>query len=338
MDHRYPWQPGSATGVGSYPGTNFAETLRMVLHELPDLPHLPELPARGLGADMIARGAGLLADMPVDQQPSGWRLVDRPGRDSSRIRDFLERDLDMLEELAGEYAGPFKIQSAGPWTLAANLELHYGDKVLADPGAARDLAASLAEGLSRHVANVRRRLPNATILLQLDEPSLPAVLAARVRTASGFGMLRSVEASTAETALAEVIKASGAPVIVHSCAPNVPFALLHGAGAVAAAVDFTLLDLTKAKTLDALGGVIDSGLGIWAGVVPSTDASLSDRAGTVSPVRTLWNRLGFAPERLADAVVVTPSCGLAGASPAYARAALTHSREAARALVDDPEG
>ena len=62
--------------------------------------------------------------------------------------------------------------------------------MLADHGAVWDLAQSLAEGLVQHVANMQRRLPHTTIVLQLDEPSLPAVLAARIRTASGFGNLR----------------------------------------------------------------------------------------------------------------------------------------------------
>ena len=70
-----------------------------MLGELPDLPHLPELPARGPGADMIGRTAALLIDLPVDLQPSGWRLADRPGRDLRRPRDLLARDLDALEDL-----------------------------------------------------------------------------------------------------------------------------------------------------------------------------------------------------------------------------------------------
>jgi hypothetical protein len=344
VDDRFPWPAGSATGIGSLPGTDIAEALRTVLGELPDLPHLPELPARGPGADLIGRGAGLLVELPVDLQPSGWRLVDRPGRDSRRIRDLLERDLDALGELAGEYGGVFKIQVTGAWTLAASLELHYGDKALADRGATRELAASLAEGLALHVADVRRRLPAATILVQVDEPSLPAVLSGRVPTASGFGTLPAVPAPVVQGALAGLVKAADAPVVVHCCAPDVPFGLLRRAGVVAASVDLSLVPLDDSAALDALGAELDGGLGLWAGVVPGTGdtprvpAESSVLAGTVTPVRTLWRRLGFEPARLAGAVVVTPACGLAGASPAYARAALARCREAARMLVEDPEG
>jgi hypothetical protein len=65
---------------------------------------------------------------------------------------------------------------------------------------------------------------------------------------------------------------------------------------------------------------------------------MSDLAGSVRPVQRLWRKLGFEPGRLAAGVVVTPTCGLAGASPAYARAALRQCRETGRALRDDPEG
>jgi methionine synthase II (cobalamin-independent) len=330
-----PWPPGSATGIGSLPGTDIAEAIRTVLGELPDLPHLPELPGRGAGADMFGRGAGLLVELPVELAVSGWRMTGRPGRELRRTLDLLDRDVDTLAEQADGYTGALKIQVTGPWTLAASVELPHGEKVLADHGATRDLVASLAEGVSRHVADVRRRVPGASVILQVDEPSLPAVLSARVPTASGFATLRSVEVSRAEGALAQVIGAAGVPVVVHCCAPDVPLELIHRSGAAAVSADVTL-GLSSAR-LDALGAVLDGGLGLWAGVVPSVDSVLSEPGASVSAVRTLWRQLGFAPELLAG-VVVTPTCGLAGASPAYARAALELCRKAARTLVEDPQG
>src|SRR5690606_14446749 len=130
----YPWSRAAATGVGSHPGEDHLEALRVVFGELPGLPYLPELPARGVGADMVGRGASLLIDMPVEVRPSGWRLTGRPGRDARRAREHLGRDLDGLEEIAQGYEGPLKVQVCGPWTLAASIELHHGDKVLADAG------------------------------------------------------------------------------------------------------------------------------------------------------------------------------------------------------------
>jgi methionine synthase II (cobalamin-independent) len=333
---------GVATGVGSMPGTDPAEATRLVLGELPDLPHLPELPARGAGADMVGRGATFLVDLPVDLQPSGWRLVDRPGRDLRRALDFLARDLDVLQELAQGYAGPLKLQVPGPWTLAATVELHYGDKAVSDPGAVRDLIQSLAEGVRRHVADVAGRLPGARVVLQLDEPSLPAVLAGDVPTASGFGTLRAVDEQLVRTGLAAVLKAAtgagAAGTVVHCCAPRPPVMLAREAGAGAVSLDPA--QLTEADD-EALGTAVETGVGLWLGVVPAgsaTDpAALGDLGDTVGVVRGLWSRLGFAAHLLPGAVVLTPACGLAGVSAAYARAALRRVREAARAVADDPE-
>ncbi|GAA2573395.1 methionine synthase [Actinomadura fulvescens] len=330
----FPWEAGSATGVGSYPGTDSAEALRVVLGELPRLPHLPELPARGPGADLIGRTAGLLVDLAVHVEPSGWRFSDRPGRDTRRSHDHLGRDLDVLEEVAGGHDGPFKIQVCGPWTLAAAIELRNGERALKDPGAVRDLTVSLAEGIAGHVADVRRRLPHAELLVQFDEPGLPAALAGTVPSASGFARLRPIEAPIAEETLRQVIDAAGAFPIVHCCAPNVPYRLLRGAGAKAISVD---LSLVPQRDDDAVGETIDAGVGLLLGVVPGTDVSLPPLQATATPVRDLWQRLGFPIAQLGEQVVVTPSCGLAGASPSYVRAALKRCQETARTLHEAPD-
>ncbi|MGC4776909.1 methionine synthase [Micromonospora chalcea] len=332
-EQAWPWPTGAATGIGSLPGTDIAEAQRIVLGELPTLPHLPELPARGPGADLVGRSAGLLVELPVELYAARWRIAPRPGRDLRRARDLMERDLDQLAEQAEEYAGPVKIQAAGPFTLAAALELPIGGRMLRDPGAVRDLAGSLGEGLRGHVEAVARRLPRASVLLQLDEPSLPAVLAGRVPTESGFGTHRPVETEVARGLLRDVIDAAGVPALVHCCAPDVPLELIRSAGAVGVALDLSLV-----TDLDPLGEAIDAGLGLLAGAAPTlpppsgrapTSAQVADR------VRRVWDQLGFPRRRLAEQVVVTPACGLAGATPAYARAVLTACRDAGRRLAED---
>ena len=60
----YPWPTQSATGVGSMPGTDPLETMRLVLGELPDLPFLAELPGRGPGADLTGRTAACWPSCP----------------------------------------------------------------------------------------------------------------------------------------------------------------------------------------------------------------------------------------------------------------------------------
>ncbi|MEU9716022.1 methionine synthase [Streptomyces sp. NPDC047976] len=324
----------SATGVGSLPGGDAREAAKTATGSFEEFPYLPELPARGPGADMIGRSLGLLVDMYAHVEPSGWRVSDRPGRDTRRARSWLGEDLDALEEFTQGHTGKLKVQAVGPWTLATALELHGGEAVLQDPGACRDLAGSLAEGLRDHLADVRKRVPGAEIVLQYDEPSLTAVLRGRVRSASGYRTYRAVDRQVVESTLRDLFAVHDGEVVVHSCAPEVPFALLHRAGATGVSFDFSLL---TEREDDAIGEAVEGGLKLFTGVVPGTDAPLSDPGGSVMGVRKLWRRLGLAPGTLAESVVVTPSCGLAGASPAYARAVQAHCVRAARSLADNPE-
>ncbi|MFC9286407.1 methionine synthase [Streptomyces sp. NPDC057052] len=326
---------GPATGIGSLPGGDAREAARTAAGSFEDFPFLAELPGRGPGADMIGRTAGMLVELYARVEPSGWRLGDRPGRDTRRAVSWLREDLDALEEATQGFEGQLKVQAVGPWSLAAALELRGGEAVLSDPGACRDLAASLAEGLRLHLAEVKRRVPGAQVVLQLDEPSLTAVLRGRVRSASGYRTYRAVDRQVVEATLREAVGVhDGGPVVVHSCAPDVPFALLRRAGAAAVSFDFSLL---TERDDEAIGEAVEAGTRLFAGVVPGTDTALSDPAGSVMGVRTLWRRLGLRPDLLAEAVTVTPACGLAGASPAYARQALAHCVRAARSLADNPE-
>ncbi|MFG2996000.1 methionine synthase [Streptomyces sp. NPDC048340] len=324
----------SATGVGSLPGGDAREAAKTVTGSFEEFPYLAELPARGPGADMIGRSLGLLVDMYAHVEPSGWRISDRPGRDTRRARSWLGEDLDALEEFTQGYTGRLKVQAVGPWTLAAALELRGGEAVLQDAGACRDLAGSLAEGLREHLADVRKRIPGAEVVLQFDEPSLTAVLLGRVRSASGYRTYRAVDRQVVEGTLRELFAVHDGDVVVHSCAPEVPFGLLRRAGAAGVSFDFSLL---TEREDDAIGEAVEDGVKLFTGVVPGTDGPLSDPAGSVMGVRKLWRRLGLAPGSLAESVVVTPSCGLAGASPAYARAVQAHCVRAARSLADNPE-
>ena len=353
-DHTEPVLSDSAplgTGIGSLPGDDMAEAVRMVMGELgerPGLPFLPELPRRGVGADMVGRGAGLLVDLFAELQPSGWRIADRPGRDHGRALSYLSSDLDLLEEYTQGYQGWLKVQAPGPWTLAATIELPHGDKLLSDAGAVRDVAASLAEGLRLHLSGLRKRVPGARLVLQLDEPVLPGVIAGTVPTASGFGSLRAVEEIVAREQLRGVIEAVDAPVVVHCCARDVPFDLVRGAGAVGVSFDFSLL---SDRYDDALGEAIESGVTLFVGAIPSTDplarkpgsadsrgadSRSTDPYGAKALVDRVLSlrRLGFPPARLARSVAVSPSCGLAAASPMWARRALKLAADTARALEE----
>ncbi|HEV2089060.1 MAG TPA: hypothetical protein VGR21_12180, partial [Cryptosporangiaceae bacterium] len=140
------------------------------------------------------------------------------------------------------------------------------------------------------------------------------------------------------------VEGAAVPVLVHCCAADVPYGLLHRAGAAAVSTDLTLLDLDAAVALEELGEHLDAGYGLVAGVLPAVEepadgrAGLSDPMASVVPVKTLWRRLGLDPARMGAQVVISPVCGLAGASPSHARSVLAAGRDAARRLADDPEG
>jgi methionine synthase II (cobalamin-independent) len=322
------WPDGTVTGIGSLPGTDPREAAAFVFGELPDFPHLPELPQRGPGAEMIGRAAALLVDLPAEIVASGWALTARAGRDLRRARDYLARDLDALEERAAGYHGTLKVQVAGPWTLAASIELPNGHKIVSDGGAVRDLVASLAEGVQAHLADIGRRIPQAALVLQLDEPSLPSVLAGRVPTPSGYGTVAAVERPVVGQALADVLSVAPAGGrAMHCCAPEVPVALLRESGADALALDRALVTPDQ---YDELGAAVEAGLDLWLGVV--------DPDTTYAPARDavtgLWRDLGFAVEQLPRRVVATPTCGLGNTTGEQARHVLKVLRDVGASLRD----
>ncbi|MCW2833477.1 MAG: methionine synthase [Nocardioides sp.] len=303
---------------------DYAEAVRLSLGELPELPFVPEVPGRGPGAGMTGRALAVVVGIGVDLQPAGWRLTDASGVDHRRARSLLAQDLDQVEEQAQGYTGAFKTQVTGPWTLAATCEKPRGDKVLSDHGARRDLTQALAEGLLGHVADLKRRLPGVDrLIVQVDEPALPAVLAGSIPTASGFGRHRTVHPPEASAALEVVLGAiveAGAEPWVHSCAPGVPWGLVAGAGARGLSVDH---DVLVPQDLDALAQALDDGAVVALGVVPTTDSGAvpSETALTESVLRWL-DMLGLDPAEVRERLVITPSCGLAGASPGWSRDAL----------------
>ena len=321
-----------ATGVGSWPDTDVRQALSAVRDLLSEdgLPYLPELPARGPGADIIGRGAGLLADLEVDLQPMGWRFVDRAGRDSHRTSALLREDLDELAEAFDAYEGDLKVQIAGPWTLASSIWLHRGERAVVDVGATRDLIASLAEGLRVHLAELARLVPKAKLVVQIDEPGLPSVLSGELPTASGFGRIRAIDPTIATEGLRDVVAAAGdRHTVVHCCAADVPMVLLRDTGVRAISLDISLLG---PKGWESVAATVESGVNLWAGVVPTSQAR-AEVTEVIGPLVEAWHGVGLARSDLSR-VTLTPACGLAGLTPSGARSVQRLAVDAARALTE----
>lgn len=328
------------TGTGSWPGTSARQAAEVVVGELAGaLAHLVELPARGVGADLLGRAAALLVDVALDTVPRGYRIVSRPGAVTRRAVSMLDEDMDALEE-AWETAGlrggdrVVKVQAPGPVTLAAGLEMSNGHRAITDAGAVRDLAASLAEGVAAHRAALSRRL-DTPVVVQFDEPTLPAALGGRLTGVTALSPVPPLDEAVAEALLTTCVEGVGSDVLLHSCAPDLPWNMLQRTGIDAVSVDVKVL---RAAELDGVAAFVEPGRAIVLGVVES---SVPERRPSVEEVATrvvaVTDRLGFGRSPLSGRVGVSPACGLAGATPQWARTAIGLARDAAEAFARDPD-
>jgi methionine synthase II (cobalamin-independent) len=307
-----------------------ADAVKIAFAECPDLPYLPELPARGAYAQLIGRSTAFLAGLAVDLQPAGWRLTDATSRDHRRAISTLRADLDILEEHAQGYGGTVKLSVAGPWTLAAMMERPRGDRVLADPGARRDLSQSLAEGIAQLVAELVRRLPDVDPLIQLDEPMLPAVLAGSIPNASGLLRHGAMEPSEVSGAISHAVhRLAPIPVVAHCCAAGPPIDLLRTAG-----VSGMLLDIDQLSDAewDVVGASMEAGLWIGMGALPRDRTLGTDQVAR--RVLQALHDLNLEPILLAERTVITPACGLASATRDGAVRALRTLRSAAQIVTE----
>lgn len=299
---------------------------------------------------MIGRTLTMLAAVSSEfaavTTPTGWRLA---GQVTSslpavmrRADSWLNEDLDAAESSFVDYAGTYKVQVVGPWTLAGCLELSNGDRSLRDAGAVDDLRGALAQAVRDHLAALRRRLPNATFFVQFDEPLLNRVLEGSVPTPSGFAAYQPVDAAAAVAGLRElagVVRDDDAIPGVHNCSAHAHLALLRSAG-----FEFVSMDLALASGLSAqerstsdqeLGELLDAGDLLLAGLSSRQGREPSPEA-TLAPLTSLLSRLGVPIESVVDQLVLTSTCGFAGMeSLANVRAVISELSAAGRALRDE---
>jgi hypothetical protein len=157
------------------------------------------------------------------------------------------------------------------------------------------------------------------------------VLAGLVPTQSGLSRLAAVEDHTAIERLGQVLAAVPGYTLVHCCAAAVPFGLIQQAGADGIAFDLSQL---RRGEQDGVAEAAEAGLGLLTGAVATVaDEPARPRAAAERVIR-LWHRIGLPLDTASAQAVITPACGLAGASPARARAALARCREAAAILPE----
>jgi methionine synthase II (cobalamin-independent) len=329
-----------ASGVGSWPGAAARQAAEVIVGELADaLAHIVELPARGVGADMLGRAGALLIDVAIDTVPRGYRIAARPGAVTRRAISLLDEDMDALEE-AWEVAGlrggqrVVKVQAPGPITLAAGLELANGHRAITDPGALRDLAASLAEGVATHRAALAHRL-DTPVVVQFDEPSLPAALGGQLAGVTALSPVAALDEAVAGALLDACVAVVGPDVVVHSCAAGLPWNLLQRSAIGAVSIDAATL---RTADLDGVAALVESGRTVMLGVVPGAAPERLPSAEEVAKaVVAVTDRLGFGRSALRDRIGVTPACGLANATPQWARTAIGLARKAAEAFAGDPD-
>ena len=73
---------------------------------------------------------------------------------------------------------------------------------------------------------------------------------------------------------------------------------------------------------------------LMLGVVPSVDPGRAPGVNQLLDKVLSLTRLGFSAAQVAQGVTITPTCGLAGATPPWARQALVLAHRTADALAD----
>lgn len=264
-------------GLGHMPGTDPAVAADVIGGESGGVVHLPVLPARGLGAGPVARTGAMLADLPLDRGPRGWRVASSraTGHAASAgtlARDLLDADADACEAAWGTAPTVVRLPVVGPLTLAAVVELPSGHRMLTDPGAVRYLADALGEGLRARIADARRR-HGADVLVQVDEAVLDDVLRGSVPDATGGATLPAVgriEAAALLRAVFGPARDCGAAVTLRPAASPDRVSAAVIAEAAPDALWVRVDRVRGTERLDCLGELLSAGIRPELGVVAAS--------------------------------------------------------------------
>ena len=269
------------------------------------------------------------ARRPAGRPPAERVAVRRPAGARRRAHGIpsLREDLDELAEAYEGYVGPLKVQVAGPWTLAASLRLTRGERLVADPGAVADLAASLADGIRAHVADVAGSCRAPTSSSSSTSRRCPRSSRARCpRPRASAGCVPSTRRS--RRGLEAVLAAHDGPTVVHCCHRRRRCRCCGPPARARSALDLTAA--TPARW-ESVAATLDGGTGLYAGCLP-TDGSGTDTAARALVLEGS-SAPGWRPTRCAGSS--SPACGLAGLTPEGARDVLRSALDTARRLGEE---
>ncbi len=301
---RVPELTGVAvTLTAPWPGDDRLEASLAVVGDLGDVPDgvtgVPAVPLTD-ERDGLVRTCAALDQLPVELGPHGWKLADRPGRDAERAAARWRDDLEAFAIAASGYTGPVLLGATGPWTLAAELYLARGDRVLTDHGAVREIAQALAAGMCARAADVRRLVPGAEVHVRLDESLIGQVNAGVIPTFSGYSRIRAVPGPDLVARLEPVVGAlqeAGVRVAVH-----VGEAWLGIAPVALAGADGVGLRLGpwNERAWEHVARAVERGMDLWPVLAPPATSQCSgpDVRALADQLLVPWRRIGLETRRL----------------------------------------
>ncbi|MDZ5076264.1 hypothetical protein [Nesterenkonia sp. HG001] len=342
------------------PGTDALRSAQHLETELSGhLPALTELPSRGLHAELLGRTLALLAELPAELVSYGWRLVGRPGADHRRAVQLLRADVDTLADVRGARAeagtdhGPSELMLhlLGPVSLASQLALPGGEKLLVDHGARRDLAESLATGVQGHLEHVRRACTPAALRVVLHEPDHARVRAGAVPTVSGYRTIRALPRDDSRRMLGvvvEALRAGGADEVLLDLgeAPLLEHVEDHRSPSSSQVDGFGLpVPALQPGDWERIAELAEQETRFLAGLLgslPGSAQTLPQVSDLVRRITDPWQALGMPAAGLA-AMTLTPLVSgireqLAQASEVDALRLISRVRDAADALTETMQG
>lgn len=316
-------QPGTVTSLGSLPHRDPDDAAAFVVRHTGALPAAPQLPRRSPLEGMIAQSARGIPGVTVRADGSLELDIDRLDPAAPVTPSFTGAShaglLAFLSHVAGR-AEPVKLQLTGPITLGF---------ALLDAGAPPHVAFAVAAGAVRAegaalLELVRRRLPDAPLVVFLDEPSLVRAAELPIDAEDAVDILSSALAAIENEAITGV----------HCCGP-IDWRLVGAAGAAVISLPVDLVATSNAAPV--LSAHLDRGGRIAWGVVPTHEPLGHDADRLWRRLSSVWSELvqnGCDAVLLRTNSLVTPACGLAGHGVTQARLALRLASQVAVRVTD----